>query len=79
MDKAAISYRGEELRAWPDDGGWTVQFGALEAWSHYLDLALAGLLDDEADVHQLAARLVAELEGDGDTLGGPDESIAVLQ
>jgi hypothetical protein len=67
MDEAAIAYRGEELRAWEDEAGWTVRLGELEACSRYLDLALAALLDAGDDVHQLAARLLAECTSKGPT------------
>jgi hypothetical protein len=65
MEKAVICHRGEVLEAWEHEDGWTVQLGELEASSRYLDLALAALLDDGERIHQLAARLSAELAGDG--------------
>lgn len=61
MLRAVISYQGGELEACERDGVWTVGLGELEASSHYLDLALAELLDADEAVHQLAARLLAEL------------------
>lgn len=65
MEKAVICHRGEVLEAWEHDDGWTVQLGELEASSRYLDLALAALLDHGESVHQLAARLLAQIPGRG--------------
>jgi hypothetical protein len=61
MQKAVIDYHRGELEAWEHEDLWTVRLGELEASSHYLDLALAELLDRPEGTHQLAARLVAEL------------------
>jgi hypothetical protein len=61
MQRAAIDYHGGELEAWTQENLWTVRLGELEASSRYLDVALAELLDAAEGVHQLAARLLAEL------------------
>lgn len=61
MGKAVVSYHGAEVCAWEQDGCWTVQLDTYEASSSYLDLALAELAVDGADVHELAARLISEV------------------
>jgi hypothetical protein len=61
MQRSVISYQGGELEAWEQEDRWTVRLGELEASSRYLDLVLAELLDDVDGVHQLAARLLADL------------------
>jgi hypothetical protein len=63
MERAVICHRGEVLEAWEHEDGWTVQLGELEASSRYLDIALAGLLDQGESVFQLAARLLAQFPG----------------
>ena len=65
MERAVIRYQARELEAWEDQDGWTVRIGELEASSRYLDLALAALLEDGEDVHQLAARLLTALTSPG--------------
>ena len=74
MERAAIGYREGELEAWEHEGGWTVQFGAFEASSRYLDFALAELLGDREGVHQLAARLLVRLTSTGSVRA--DEAVA---
>lgn len=74
MQKAMVSYRGADLTAWEEAGRWTVRFGAFEASSPYLDLALAEVFESGEGVHQLAARLLAELPSTGTF--SPDEPIA---
>jgi hypothetical protein len=74
MERAVICYRGEVLKAWEHQDGWTVQLGELEASSRYLDLAVASLVDDGEPVHQLAARLLAELRVQGQV--GADDPVA---
>jgi hypothetical protein len=61
MEKIVVSYHGADLYAWEHEGVWTVQLGAFEASSTYLDLALAELVGSSDDVHELAARLVGAL------------------
>lgn len=71
MQKATIEYRGADLSASEQAGRWTVQLGALEASSRYLDLALAGVLENQEVVHELAARLLAQLPS-GKSVGAED-------
>jgi hypothetical protein len=61
MQRAVINYQGGELEAWEQEELWTVRLGELEASSRYLDLALAELLDNPYGLHQLAAKLLAEI------------------
>jgi hypothetical protein len=61
MQKVVIEYHRGELEAWEQDNRWTVRLSELEASSRYLDFALAEILDDTEGVHQLAAKLLAEL------------------
>jgi hypothetical protein len=74
MEKAVISFRGADLCAWEKDGRWTVKLGAFEASARYLDLALAAVLDDGEAVHELAAKLVAELANTRSV--GADQTVA---
>jgi hypothetical protein len=74
MERAVIRYQARELEAWEDEDGWTVRLGELEASSRYLDLALAALLEDGEEVHQLAARLLAALTSP--VLVEADEAVA---
>jgi hypothetical protein len=61
MQRTAIDYHGGALEAWEHEDLWTVKLGGLVASSRYLDLALAELLDYPEGMHQLAARLLAEV------------------
>ena len=57
----AIPFHGGEIQAELTGEVWTVRLGELEASSKWLDFALSELLDDDTQVHTLAAKLVEQL------------------
>jgi hypothetical protein len=56
-----IPFNGGELEAKLDGEVWTVRLGELEASSKWLDFALSELLDDDAQAHEIAAKLVEQM------------------